>query len=52
MNDTDLKLIAEFLEENYSLFQDFLEQEEIESTEAESMIDELKNNRKSKCPTQ
>lgn len=38
---SDSQIIAEFLEGNYSLFQEFLVQKYIEPTEAESMIDAL-----------
>ena len=36
-------LIAEFLEENYAAFQEYLDQHGIETTEAELIIDKLKD---------
>ncbi len=42
MTDFDKQLVAEFLEENYAMFQDFLLQKEIEPTEAVLIIDSLK----------
>lgn len=34
-------LVLEFLEENFTAFQTFLENRDIESTEAETIIDQL-----------
>jgi len=42
MSDFDKQLITEFLAENFERFQLFLAENEIDETEAENIIDNLK----------
>ena len=39
--NVDIQLIKEFIEDNYTAFQRFLEDKDIEHTEAESIINTL-----------
>ncbi len=43
MKKSDIKLISEFLEQEYEAFQEFLDSKDIEPTEAELIIEGLKD---------